>query len=295
MIKPVGVTIGDPAGVGPELIDHALGLVKTGPVRLYGPRHVVEDIAARHPSVEPIGTSDDPIVIGQYSKASGVASVSALARGAADLASGAIRSLMTGPISKLALADMDFPGQTEYVASVCGVSRFAMMLAGPTLKVTLATTHVAIKDLAGQLTENMVYDAGELTAQFLGSKKARIAVLGLNPHAGDGGRFGDEEAKIIEPAVLRLKAAGYDAVGPLPADTAFFRAVSGDFDAVVAMYHDQGLGPLKLVHFFDAVNITLGLPRIRVSPDHGPAFDLAGTGKANPKSTVEALKMASIG
>lgn len=295
MIKPVGVTIGDPAGVGPELIDHAFGLVKTGPVRLYGPRHVVEDIAARHPSVEPIGTSDDPIVIGQYSKVSGVASVSALAKGAADLASGAIRSLMTGPISKLALADMDFPGQTKYVASVCGVSRFAMMLAGPTLKVTLATTHVAIKDLAGQLTEDMVYDAGELTAQFLGSKKARIAVLGLNPHAGDGGRFGDEEAKIIEPAVLRLKAAGYDAVGPLPADTAFFRAVSGDFDAVVAMYHDQGLGPLKLVHFFDAVNITLGLPRIRVSPDHGPAFDLAGTGKANPKSTVEALKMASIG
>ena len=294
MIKPVGVTIGDPAGVGPELIDHAFGLVKTGPVRLYGPRHVVEDIAARHPSVEPIGTSDDPIVIGQYSKVSGVASVSALAKGAADLASGAIRSLMTGPISKLALADMDFPGQTEYVASVCGVSRFAMMLAGPTLKVTLATTHVAIKDLAGQLTENMVYDAGELTAQFLGSKKARIAVLGLNPHAGDGGRFGDEEAKIIEPAVLRLKAAGYDAVGPLPADTAFFRAVSGDFDAVVAMYHDQGLGPLKLVHFFDAVNITLGLPRIRVSQTMGQPLIWLELAKQT-QSTVEALKMASIG
>jgi 4-hydroxythreonine-4-phosphate dehydrogenase len=297
---PIGITLGDPAGVGPELIDVALAQAAGAPVRLYGPAPRVAELAARHAGVVPVPTtaSLDGVVPGRYTPASGAASIAALAAAAADLASGVVAALVTGPIAKTALADagLPHPGQTEYVAQACGVARFAMMLAGPRLRVALATTHLAIRDLPAALTTPAIVDAGTLTAAFLrdtlGLSAPRIAVLGLNPHAGDGGRFGDEEARVVAPAVADLRAAGIDATGPLPADTAFHRAYSGDFDAVVAMYHDQGLGPLKLVHFADAINVTLGLPRLRCSPDHGPAYDLAGTGRADPASTIAALRFA---
>lgn len=297
---PIGVTLGDPAGVGPEVIDRALDMARGESIRLYGPGPLVEDMAARHPGSQAIPTTPDlaGIAVGHYTAASGAASVAALAAASRDLAVGAIASLVTGPISKTALAEagLPHPGQTEYVAQACGVRRFAMMLAGPRLRVTLATTHVAIRDLPRALTGQAILDAAELTAAFLdhvlGVPRPRIGVLGLNPHAGDGGRFGDEESRVIAPAIATLRASGHDVSDPLPADTAFFRAARGDYDALVAMYHDQGLGPLKLIHFTDAVNITLGLPRTRCSPDHGPAFDLAGTGLADPTSTIEALRFA---
>lgn len=299
-LRPIGITLGDPAGVGPELFDIALAEAGDVPVRLYGPAPRVRGLAARHPGVQAIATTPDMegVVRGRYSPASGAASIAALAAAASDLAAGTIAALVTGPISKTALtaAGLPHPGQTEFVAAACGVQRFAMMLAGPRLRVTLATTHVAIRDLPAALTARAIVDAGELTADFLrdalGLPAPRIAVLGLNPHAGDGGRFGNEEALVVAPAIATLQALGIDAAGPLPADTAFFQAYSGGFDGVIAMYHDQGLGPLKLVHFADAINITLGLPRVRCSPDHGPAYDLAGTGRADPASTIAALRFA---
>lgn len=298
----IGLTLGDPAGVGPDLVDQALARVwEARPARVYGPDILVEAIARAHAGCEAIATSRglDGVVPGRYTAGSGRASLLALRAAVADLAAGRLGALVTGPIDKHALSDagLSHPGQTEFVAEACGVTRFAMMLAGPRLRVVLATTHLALRDVPAAVTEEAVFDAADLAASHLRRFEAvhapRIAVLGLNPHASDGGRFGDEEAHVIAPAVARLRASGVDATGPLPADTAFHRAVGGAFDAVVAMYHDQGLGPLKLLHFTSAINVTLGLPRPRCAPDHGPAFDLVGTDRADPGSLVEALRFAA--
>ncbi|MBM4394637.1 MAG: 4-hydroxythreonine-4-phosphate dehydrogenase PdxA [Deltaproteobacteria bacterium] len=313
MDAPVGITIGDPAGIGPEVVGAALGAgsgsgsgsgsILGGRFRLYGPGPMVRALAAAVPGCDAVATTPtlDGVEIGRYTPASGAASVAALLAAARDLAGGRIAALVTGPISKAALAEagLPHPGQTELVAEACGVGRFAMMLAGPRLRVVLATTHMALRDVPAALTRERVFDASDLVAAFLRDRlrieAPRLAVLGLNPHASDGGRFGDEEERVIAPAIARLRAAGIDAAGPLPADTAFHRAAAGAFDAVVAMYHDQGLGPLKLLHFPDAINVTLGLPRPRCSPDHGPAFDLAGTGRADPSSTRAAVAFAVTG
>ena len=298
----IGITLGDPAGVGPDLVDIALARVpEARPVRLYGPDGLVERLARVHPGCVAVPTSSglDGVVSGRYTAASGRASFLALQAAAADLADSRLGALVTGPIDKHSLSDagVSHAGQTEFVAEACGVRRFAMMLAGPRLRVVLVTTHLALRDVPAAITQDAVFDAAWLAAEHLSRFEAvaapRIGVLGLNPHASDGGRFGDEEALVIAPAVARLREAGIDASGPLPADTAFHRAVEGAFDAVVAMYHDQGLGPLKLLHFTSAINVTLGLPRPRCAPDHGPAFDLAGTGRADPGSLVEALRFAA--
>ena len=300
--RTIGVTLGDPAGVGPEVLDAALSSVETGAkIRLYGPDQLVRDLASRHADTTPVPTSAglEGVTIGRYSRASGQASMAALQAVVGDLSGGVLAALVTGPICKVALgeAGLSFPGQTEMVAEATGADRFAMMLAGPQLRVTLATTHVAIRDLARVLSAGVIRDAVELTHGFLRDRLnvtvPRIGVLGLNPHASDEGRFGDEEDTLIEPVVSALQSAGIQAAGPLPADTAFHRAVQGEFNALVAMYHDQGLGPLKLHHFADAINITLGLPAVRCSPDHGPAFDIAGKAQADPTSMVEALRFAA--
>jgi 4-hydroxythreonine-4-phosphate dehydrogenase len=171
-----------------------------------------------------------------------------------------------------------------------------MMLAGPRLRVALATTHLALRDIPAALSPERIHVAARLTDVFLrrdlGIPSPRLGILAINPHAGDNGRFGNEDNSIVAPVVARLASLGIDARGPIPADTAFRRAWDGEFDALVAMYHDQGLGPLKLVHFHDAINITLGLPRPRCSPDHGPAYDLAAGGRADPTSMTEALRFA---
>jgi 4-hydroxythreonine-4-phosphate dehydrogenase len=298
----IGITLGDPAGIGPEVTEAAVAALPPGvETVLFGPAPLVARIAAGRPSVLAKATTADLAGVepGRYTAASGAASISALRAGVSDLASGAIGALVTGPICKAAIveAGLRFPGQTELVAEGLGVRRFAMMLAGPRLRVTLATTHLALREVTDAVTGDRVADAAELTAAFLkefeGIAHPRIGVLGLNPHASDHGRFGDEDLRVIAPAVSRLVAAGLDATGPLPADTAFHRAVNGEFDALVAMYHDQGLGPLKLIHFSDAINVTLGLPRVRCSPDHGPAFDLAGSGRADPASMTAAARFAA--
>jgi 4-hydroxythreonine-4-phosphate dehydrogenase len=207
-------------------------------------------------------------------------------------------ALVTAPISKEGFhrAGIDVPGHTEMIADCCGVSRYGMMLFGGPLRVVLATRHLPLRDVPDAVTPAAVTEAVELTAQalpWLGARRARIAVCGLNPHAGEGGALGTEDDAVIQPAVERLRKRGLRVAGPLPGDTVFHQAAAGAFDAVVAMYHDQGLAPLKLVAFDSGVNLTLGLPIVRTSPDHGTAFAIAGRNKANPASMIEALRWAA--
>jgi 4-hydroxythreonine-4-phosphate dehydrogenase len=212
--------------------------------------------------------------------------------------SGAADALVTGPIAKAAWAKAgaDVPGHTELLARRSGGARPVMMLVGGGLRVALVTTHLALRDVPGAVTRAAVRESGRILGRELragwGIAAPRIAVLGLNPHAGEAGRFGDEEARAVRPAVRDLVRAGVDARGPLPADTAFHAARTGRYDAVLAMYHDQGLGPLKTVAFETGVNVTLGLPIVRTSVDHGTAFDIAGTGKADARSALEAIRLA---
>jgi len=206
--------------------------------------------------------------------------------------------MVTGPISKenLKKAGYPYPGHTEFLADLSHTKDFRMMFASPSLRVVLITIHEALKKVPKLLNEPLILKTIEIThdhlCKWFGISKPKLAVCGLNPHASEGGIFGNEEAKFIIPAINKLKHRGIRASGPYPPDTIFQRAVRGEFDAVVAMYHDQGLIPLKLLHFDDAVNITLGLPFIRTSVDHGTAFDIAGKGIANPSSMIAAIKLA---
>lgn len=213
-----------------------------------------------------------------------------------------LEAMVTAPVSKEAIirAGQPFIGQTEFLSQLANTERTVMMLLGHDdrgrwLRVALVTTHVPIKLLAPKITRAKVETAIELAAQAcrdLRLPRARVAVCGLNPHAGEGGELGDEENTTIGPAVLSLQRRQFDVVGPMSADTLFHRAYKGDFDAVVAMYHDQGLGPLKMVAFDTGVNWTLGLPFIRTSPDHGTAYDIAGRGIADPSSMIAAIRLA---
>ncbi len=206
--------------------------------------------------------------------------------------------MVTAPINKqaLQLAGVAFPGHTELLADRCQVDKVVMMLAGERLRVCMVTTHCALRDVPQRITAERILStirsvAASLQQQF-GLEQPRLAVLALNPHAGEGGLFGDEEARHIVPAIEAARAEGIVASGPHSADSLFWFATQGQYDAVICMYHDQGLIPLKLLHFDDAVNVTLGLPIVRTSVDHGTAYDLAGTGQASPASLVAAVKMA---
>jgi 4-hydroxythreonine-4-phosphate dehydrogenase len=207
--------------------------------------------------------------------------------------------MVTGPICKesAAKAGFSFPGHTEFIAHLTGTKDFVMMLGGPDLKVALVTIHVPLKSVARLITRAAVGKTIKITNDAFKRyfiKKPKIAVAGLNPHAGEGGLFGDEEIKAIEPAVKRARRLGMNVTGPIAADTVFYRAaVKKEFDCVIAMYHDQGLGPLKLAHFDDGVNVTLGLPIIRTSVDHGTAYDIAGTGAASAESMIAAIVTAA--
>jgi 4-hydroxythreonine-4-phosphate dehydrogenase len=215
---------------------------------------------------------------------------------------GELDALVTAPVNKESIirAGHKFIGQTEFLSELAGAKRTAMMLLGTDehgrwLRVALATVHIAIKAVPRKLTAEKIRLAIELAAQScrdLGLARAKIAVAGLNPHAGEGGEFGDEEIKTITPTVLAAQKQGLDVVGPLSGDTVFCHALRGEFDAVVAMYHDQGLAPLKAVAFDSGINWTLGLPFIRTSPDHGTAYDIAGKGVANPGSMIAAIRLA---
>jgi len=210
---------------------------------------------------------------------------------------GIFDGLVTAPVCKegLKAALIDAPGHTEFIAALCGASRYAMVLRGGGLTVALATRHIPLKAVAGAVTAASIRDAAlplHHLLRDLGVERPRIAVCGLNPHAGDGGAIGEEDRLVIAPAIRALRRAGLDASGPHAADTVFWHARAGRFDGVVAMYHDQGLAPLKLVGFEDGVNITAGLRIVRTSPDHGTAFDIAGRNRANPSSMLAAIHTA---
>jgi 4-hydroxythreonine-4-phosphate dehydrogenase len=206
--------------------------------------------------------------------------------------------MATAPISKESMnrAGHDYPGHTELLAELCGSDNYVMMLAGDVLRVSLVTIHEALADIPRLISFEQVLKTIRVTAagvaRLTGKANPRLAVLALNPHCGEGGMFGDEERTTIGPAIAAARSEGIDAVGPLSADTLFHFAQQGAYDGVVAMYHDQGLIPLKMLHFDDGVNITLGLPIIRTSVDHGTAYDLAGTGRASEKSMLAAINMA---
>ncbi|HXF10844.1 MAG TPA: 4-hydroxythreonine-4-phosphate dehydrogenase PdxA, partial [Desulfuromonadaceae bacterium] len=238
-----------------------------------------------------------------HSPAAARAALAWLRHGAGLCLRGEAAALVTAPVNKESIIRAgynDFVGQTEFLSDLAGAKRAAMMLLGHDernrwLRVALATIHIPIKAVPERLTAEKVTLAIELAAQScrdLRLPRARVAVAGLNPHAGEGGKFGDEEIKTIAPAVAAARKKGLDVAGPLSGDTVFYYALRGDFDAVVAMYHDQGLAPLKAVAFDTGVNWTLGLPFIRTSPDHGTAYDIAGKGIANPSSMVAAMRLA---
>lgn len=279
--RPVlGLTIGDPAGVGPELIDRCLadpGLPDGCDYRI-------------------IGTSAGHIP-GRPTPASSRAAWDALEEAARLLQTGEIHGVTTAPVAKQGLheAGFPFPGQTEFFADRSGTDNFAMCLTGGPLTVALSTIHLPLREVPSALRTDEIVRVGKLLHGFLRRRLGRaphIAVAGLNPHAGEGGRFGDEEQTTIAPAVRELAAHG-DFSGPLSPDTVFHRAATGEFDGVLCMYHDQGLIPLKLLAFDTGVNTTLGLPFPRTSPDHGTAFDLAGTGRADHRSMLAAIKLAT--
>lgn len=275
------ITIGDPAGIGPEVIELAMasGKLPTG-----FDFQIIGDRAAGTP--------------GKPDTRSAAAALAALDQAAAELQNGTADAVVTGPVSKEGLQALGFPfpGQTEYFANAFGVADFGMLLTGNTLTVGLATIHEPLAKVPSLLTIDGIIRTGLLTAGFLkrrGIVNPRIAVAGLNPHAGENGAFGHEEIRIITPAIHRLNDSGEAAfTGPGVPDAIFREAALGNFDAVVAMYHDQGLIPLKLLDFDNAVNVTLGLPKPRTSPDHGTGFAIAGKNLADPSSMIAAIRLA---
>ncbi len=277
------VTLGDPAGIGPEVTSAALA----------------SDGLPHDFEFELIG-SPDAGRPGHPDEASARESLRALDEAARRLRDEAgVAAVVTGPVSKAQLERVGFqhPGQTEFFADVLGCDRFTMCLSGDHLSVALATIHVPLAEVATRLRTAGIVETGRLLAEFARrrtGRRPRIAVAALNPHAGEQGRFGDEEARLIEPAIDELNTLDLaDFVGPGVPDSVFRDAVEGRFDAVVAMYHDQGLIPLKLLDFDNAVNVTLGLPKPRTSPDHGTAFGIAGKGLARPDSMIRALRLAA--
>ncbi|MGC1480631.1 MAG: 4-hydroxythreonine-4-phosphate dehydrogenase PdxA [Chthoniobacterales bacterium] len=284
-LKPrIALTLGDPAGIGPEIIASALA---SDPFPLGGP------------AIEVIGSSEGHVA-GAPTDASARASLDALEEAVTRTKNGEFSAVVTGPVSKHHLHQIgfEFPGQTEFFAARTATADHAMCLTGGALTVALVTAHLPLAAVAPALTTPEIVRVGKLLATHChhrGIDQPRIAVAGLNPHAGENGDLGSEEIEIIAPAVSALVTSGItaDFAGPLPPDTVFFRAVEGDFDAVLCMYHDQGLIPLKLHAFHEGVNVTLGLPFPRTSPDHGTAFDIAGQGIARPDSLIAALRLAA--
>jgi 4-hydroxythreonine-4-phosphate dehydrogenase len=274
----IGITRGDPAGVGPEIIKSAVNGLDWG--------CKIEVVGETHGHRPGCPTPD-----------SAKAAWDALEFAAAKLQSGDWQAVVTGPVCKNGLHQIgfEFPGQTEFFARQAGVSDFAMCLTGRALTVALVTAHIPLKDVATHLSIAEIVRVGGLLRGFChlrGIENPRIAVAGLNPHAGESGDLGREEIELISPAVAELRKQG-NFTGPFPPDTVFHRAVEGEFDAVLCMYHDQGLIPLKLHAFHEGVNVTLGLPFIRTSPDHGTAFDIAGQGVARPDSMRAAIRLAT--
>lgn len=327
LLPLLAVTMGDPSGVGPEVAVSALA--GGGPYALcrpvvYGDAAVlrravrllgagaeivpVQEVAAVDPALfrpgrialHPLSElSEGDAPFGVLTAAGSKAQAGYVVAAARDALAGAVDGMVTAPVSKegLKAAGVPHPGHTELLAEMCGGAEVVMMLAGDRLRVALVTIHVSLRRSLDMLSEPLVERTIRITDAFfrryMGCAVPRIAVTGVNPHAGEGGLFGDEEGRFVAPAIEAVRRDGIDASGPHPADTAFHRAYRGDYDVVVAMNHDQGLGPLKLVHFDDGVNVTMGLPIVRTSVDHGTGYDIAGKGAASPASLLSALRMAA--
>jgi len=282
--RVIGITLGDAAGVGPQVILDALASGRLDPDFTY--RALGSAVGATP---------------GQPTPATARDALAALEEAAALTRASELAGVVTGPIHKARMqaVGFKFPGQTEFFADRWGAKNFAMLLTGGPLTVALVTAHVPLKEVPRILTVDEIVRVGLLLEDFLLlrlGRKPRIAVAGLNPHAGEDGLLGDEEQRIIAPAVTRLALDhGQRSMWtvPLPPDTVFHRAAAGEFDAVLCMYHDQGLIPLKLIAFDQGVNVTLGLPHVRTSPDHGTAFDLAASGRARPESMIAAINLAA--
>ncbi len=320
----IGITMGDPVGVGPELICRALADTQIyeccRPLVIGDPDIVAASLELVHTG-QSIAVVDTPgeatyehgridvyrtstlkpaqVQWGSPTALTGRAMIGYITAGIDMALQGRIAALVTCPINKTAmkLAESPFHGHTELLAHRTGASRYAMMMAGPRLRVVLVTIHVPLRQVPELLSQHGIGETIRITHEALrerfGIANPAIAVSGLNPHAGEGEMFGDEEARLIEPAVLQAAASGMNVAGPFPPDTLFYHAVDGPYDAVVCMYHDQGLIPFKMIHFSDGVNTTLGLPIIRTSVDHGTAYDIAGKGLADPGSLSAAIRLAS--
>lgn len=319
MSKPiVAVTMGDPSGIGPEVVVKAARdpivrrscriLILGDPSLLHkagAPRWPIRDPGSVMPSrgavvVEPVTILDATKVHpGKPTSSGGEAAYRYITRAVELVSAGVADAMATAPISKKVLNDAGhaYPGHTELLADLTHTREVRMMLYGRRLKVILATVHVPLVEVAPALTRKQVRTTIELThhslEQWFGLEQPRLAVAALNPHGGENGMFGTEEHRVVSPAVRDCGAQGISVFGPLPADSLFHRVAGGEFDAAICMYHDQGLGPFKLLHFSDGVNLTLGLPLIRTSVDHGTAYDIAGRGVADSRSMKQAIMLAA--
>jgi 4-hydroxythreonine-4-phosphate dehydrogenase len=289
--------MGEPAGIGPEValaaFDHFGGRIGSRPLKLVGAKGIFPAPDAILTQAQAIRTPGKP------DGANAAAVTEAIEIAVAACLQGEAAALVTAPIHKAVLnaAGFGFPGHTEFLAHLTGARRAVMMLASDQLRVVPLTIHMPIAQVSGEITKQAVFDIGEIILTALrrdfGILNPRLAVAGLNPHAGEDGMLGDEDAAVIAPAVAALAARGFAVRGPLSADTLFHAEARKGYDAALCMYHDQALIPIKTLNFWDGVNVTLGLPIVRTSPDHGTAFDIAGTGKADARSMIAAVKMAA--
>jgi len=327
MSLPLALTLGEPAGIGPDitlavwqrrdelalppfylLADPDFLARRAQQLGLDVPLCVVEpDAAAKtFPTALPVVALAERVTAepGQPDQSSGPAAIASIRRAVADVFAGRAHAVVTNPVAKAVLYRTGFaePGHTEFLAKLAqeATGRAAhpvMMLWSPELAVVPVTIHLPVREVPQRLTADLIVETGRIVARGLrerfGIARPRLALAGLNPHAGEDGSLGAEDAAVVAPAVERLRREGIDARGPLPADTMFHAAARRTYDAALAMYHDQALIPIKTLAFDHAVNVTLGLPFVRTSPDHGTAFDIAGSGRANPASLVAALKLAA--
>ncbi|MFJ3465152.1 4-hydroxythreonine-4-phosphate dehydrogenase PdxA [Achromobacter spanius] len=318
-LLPVGITMGDAAGIGPEIVVKACAQGLGAPCVVYGDAGAlrraatqlgarlditeIADISQARPdagSIQVVACSPAlpaDLPLGQVSALAGRGAYDYVCAAIDDALAGHIRAIVTAPLNKKSMheAGIEYPGHTEILADRSGTQDFAMMLANDELRVLLVTIHVALADVMARITPQAELTAMRLAdraCRQMGIAHPRVAVAGLNPHAGEGGKFGREDMDIIEPAIAAARAEGIDASGPWPGDTIFMRARRGEFDIVVAQYHDQGLIPVKYLGVDHGVNVTVGLPFVRTSVDHGTAFDIAGRGVADHASLVTAFDLA---
>ena len=282
-LPKIALTVGDPAGIGPEIVAKAAADASV--------RAVCEPVVFAPPA-------DASIRAGEVSAVAGRAAYDTLVRAVDAAKRGDVDAIATAPVNKLAFAKagLEWKGHTDLLAHLCGTAHVAMMFHSPQLKVVLITVHVPLADVSAHVTPDRVDRTIALTAEamaWFGTPRPRLALAGLNPHAGENGVIGTEDDRVLAPAVQRARAKGVTIDGPIPGDTVFVRASRGEFDCVIACYHDQGLIPVKLLAFGNAVNVTIGLPIIRTSVDHGTAFDIAGKGIADAGSMIAAVRLAA--